>query len=69
MHDDEVRDFQSNLAFERLSRGISQSRLAREIGITQTHLSYIEHGVRRLTPARYHMILDFFREFDGGCSL
>lgn len=62
----ETLEFQSRLVSERQSRGISQSRLAYAIGVTQPHMSYIEQGKRPLTNERCRMIKDFFREFDRG---
>lgn len=60
-----IREFQRKLKAERTIRGISQTELAREIGVTQPHLSYIESGRRGLTPERYELILERFNQ-DGG---
>lgn len=57
-----IREFQRKLKAERTVRGISQMELAREIGVTQPHLSYIESGRRELTPKRYGLILERFNQ-------
>lgn len=58
---DQLLTFQKNLVKERLSRDITQIELADAIGITQGHLSYIEHGKRELTPERYNRIVEYFK--------
>lgn len=62
--DSEIAEFQPRIVHERLVRGISQTELARQIGITQAHLSYIEHGERELTKERYLLIREYFDEID-----
>lgn len=57
----EIKEFQKKLKQERSALSISQTQLAKNIGVTQAHLSYIESGHRSLTPERYRHIL---REFD-----
>lgn len=58
----EVQELQSRLVYERSKRKISQFELASAIGVTQGHLSYVEHGKRDLTLERYNYILDYFKE-------
>lgn len=58
----DIEEFRSMLRYERTVRNISQTELAEAIGITQAHLSYIEHGKRDLTIARYNKILEYFEE-------
>lgn len=55
-----IKKFQQRLKAERESRGISQTELARDIGVTQPHMSYIESGQRDLTQERYELILERF---------
>lgn len=60
-----LHEFQRKLKEERECRGISQTELAREIGVTQPHLSYIESGRRELTKERYELIQEYFNRGRG----
>lgn len=60
MPNNDVKEFQSRLSYERTIRGITQTELARTLEMSQAHLSYIEHGKRDLTIERYYQILEYF---------
>lgn len=58
--DEDARKFQKIIKAERERLGISQTELAKEIGVSQPHLSYIESGRRELTRNRFEKIIECF---------
>ena len=43
--------FAANVRRRRLELGVSQTDLAEGVGVTQGHISYIEHGIRWPSPS------------------
>lgn len=54
--DQKLIEYQNLLRKKRKEKGVSQTKLAKLIGVSQPHLSHIEDGSRRLTPERYSLI-------------
>lgn len=62
---EEVERFRQSLADERYDRCMSQKELAEAIGVSQSHISYVERGERALTVERYIQIKEYFERCDN----